>query len=534
MELNRYKEPNKNHNVGALFLWLAVSMIAVLVVAAAVLSLITKFEVGHSHSAQLTSHPTNVVQKYASALQLALQFFYVQKSGKVENQRVLWRGDSGLRDGSEADLDLSKGMYDAGDQIKFGFPMAFTATVLSWAILEYGDRMDAVKQLHYALESLKWITDYLVNAHPFPEVLYIQVGDPEVDHNCWERPEDMHEERPLTQINSSSPGTEVAAETAAALASASLVFKEIDFTYSRILLRHAQQLFIFADTYRVSYSVSIPQVRNYYNSSGFGDELLWAGVWLYHATKDPSYLNYVTEQNEKAFGSLGSLSWFSWDDKHAATQVLLSRVSFFGARNIPDTENLDLQMYRESVEILICTLLPDSPTATTNRTESGLIWLVPWNSLQHSVASAFLAILYSDYMQTSQTEILYCGGKLYKPVDLRKFAISQADYVLGENPMKMSYLVGYGTHNPNYIHHRGSSIPVNATTGCKDGFKWLYSPYPNPNVALGALVGGPFLNETYNDFRNNSMQGEPTTYNSALFVALLSGLVASSTVPFSF
>lgn len=55
----------------------------------------------------------------------------------------------------------------------------------------------------------------------------------------------------------------------------------------------------------------------------------------------------------------------------------------------------------------------------------GLIWVVPWNPLQHSVASAFLAILYSDYMLTSQTETLYCSGKLYKPVDLRKFAISQ-------------------------------------------------------------------------------------------------------------
>jgi len=96
--------------------------------------------------------------------------------GTVENQRISWRRDSGLRDGSAADLDLSKGMYDAGDHIKFGFPMALTATVLSWAILEYGDRMDAVKQLHYALDSLKWITDYLVNAHPFPEVLYIQVN----------------------------------------------------------------------------------------------------------------------------------------------------------------------------------------------------------------------------------------------------------------------------------------------------------------------------------------------------------------------
>lgn len=97
-------------------------------------------------------------------------------AGKLENKRVWWRGDSGLRDGSEENLDLSKGMYDAGDHMKFGFPLAFTATVLSWAILEYGGRMDAVKQLHYALDSLKWITDYLVNAHPFPEVLYIQVN----------------------------------------------------------------------------------------------------------------------------------------------------------------------------------------------------------------------------------------------------------------------------------------------------------------------------------------------------------------------
>ena len=66
-------------------------------------------------------------------------------------------------------------MYDAGDLVKFGLPMAFTATMLSWAILEYGDQMKVVKQLDYARDSLKWITDYLVNAHPSPNVLYIQV-----------------------------------------------------------------------------------------------------------------------------------------------------------------------------------------------------------------------------------------------------------------------------------------------------------------------------------------------------------------------
>ena len=92
------------------------------------------------------------------------------------DNRIWWRGDSGLQDGSDENLDLSKGMYDAGDLVKFGLPMAFTATILSWAILEYGDQMDAVKQLGFAHDSLKWITDYLINAHPCPNVLYIQVS----------------------------------------------------------------------------------------------------------------------------------------------------------------------------------------------------------------------------------------------------------------------------------------------------------------------------------------------------------------------
>lgn len=97
-------------------------------------------------------------------------------AGKLVDNNISWRGDSGLKDGSDEKLDLSKGMYDAGDHMKFGFPMAFTATVLSWSILEYGDQMDAVNQLQTAQGSLKWITDFLVNAHPKDNVLYIQVS----------------------------------------------------------------------------------------------------------------------------------------------------------------------------------------------------------------------------------------------------------------------------------------------------------------------------------------------------------------------
>ncbi|KAL3723745.1 hypothetical protein ACJRO7_035850 [Eucalyptus globulus] len=511
------------------FWWVLVTVIAVLVIVAVALTILKDF---HSKAAKV--HHSPVEQKYADALGIAMQFFDVQKSGQLVNNRISWRGDSGLMDGSGEGLDLSKGMYDAGDSMKFSFPMAFTATMLSWAILEYGDQMDAVKQLRNAQDSLKWITDYLINAHPSPNVLYIQVGDPDLDHECWQRPESMTLQRPLTQVNTSYPGTEVAAETAAAMASASLVFKKINSTYSSLLLMHAQQLFAFADTYRGSYSVTAPSEQRFYNSSGYGDELLWAASWLYLASADRSYLRYATIDHGQEFGNWRRPTWISWNNKLPGVQVLLSRVDFFGASEVPITENLALQMYRETAEMMMCSLLPDSPTATSSRTESGLIWVTEWNSLLHPVGSAFLAILYSDYMLTSGTEALFCSERSYTPGNLRDFAISQVDYVLGENPMKLSYLVGFGENYPQYVHHRGSSIPADATTGCKDGFKWLNSSAPNPNVAVGALVGGPFRNETYSDSRNNSMQGEPSTYNSALLVGVLSGLVTSSSVANSF
>ncbi|CAF1912573.1 endoglucanase 10-like [Brassica napus] len=468
--------------------------------------------------------PGAIDKKYADALKLSLQFFDIQKSGKLVDNKISWRGDSGLKDGSEANLDLSKGLYDAGDHIKFGFPMAFTATVLSWSILEYGDQMDVVNQLDPAKESLRWTTDYFIKAHPSDNVLYIQVGDPKVDHPCWERPETMKGKRPLIKVDADTPGTEVAAETAAAMASASLVFKDSDPQYSATLLKHAKQLFDFADTKRGSYSVNIPEVQDYYNSTGYGDELLWAASWLYHATEDRTYLDYVTKHGNE-FASFGNPTWFSWDNKLAGTQVLLSRLLFF-KKDLSGSKGLG--SYRDTAKAVMCGLLPKSPTATTSRSNGGLVLVSEWNALQQSVSAAFLASLFSDYMLTSRLHKISCNGKIFKATELRDFAKSQADYILGKNPMGMSFVVGYGDKYPKYIHHRGASIPADATTGCLDGFEYFNSTKPNPNIAYGALVGGPFLNETFRDARDNVRQNEPTTYNNALLVGLMSSLVTTS------
>ena len=69
------------------------------------------------------------------------------------------------------------GYYDAGDNVKFGLPMAFTITMMSWSIVEYGKQMAASGELGHAMNAVKWGTDYLIKAHPEPNVLYGEVSN---------------------------------------------------------------------------------------------------------------------------------------------------------------------------------------------------------------------------------------------------------------------------------------------------------------------------------------------------------------------
>lgn len=70
-------------------------------------------------------------------------------------------------------VDLVGGYYDAGDNVKFGFPMAFTTTMLSWSVLEFGGLMKG--ELQNAKEAIRWGTDYLLKATFQPNTIYVQV-----------------------------------------------------------------------------------------------------------------------------------------------------------------------------------------------------------------------------------------------------------------------------------------------------------------------------------------------------------------------
>ena len=74
----------------------------------------------------------------------------------------------------------------------------------------------------------------------------------------------MQVSRPSYKIDQNSPGSDLAGETAAAMAAASLLFKDEDPAYADTLVQHAKDLFDFADMYRGKYSDVISDAQNYY------------------------------------------------------------------------------------------------------------------------------------------------------------------------------------------------------------------------------------------------------------------------------
>ncbi|XP_071722764.1 endoglucanase 11-like [Rutidosis leptorrhynchoides] len=471
---------------------------------------------------------------YGDALSKSLLYFESQRSGRLPyNQRVKWRDHSGLTDGLEQGVDLVGGYYDAGDHVKFGLPMAFTVTMLSWSVIEYGDQIAGGGEYDHALEAIKWGTDYFIKAHTSPNVLWAEVGDGDTDHYCWQRPEDMTTSRQAYRVDENHPGSDLAGETAAAMAAASIVFRRTNPHYSHLLLHHAQQLFEFGDKYRGKYDEGLEVVKSYYASvSGYKDELLWAGVWMYKATDKEEYLNYVLE-NANDFGGIGwAINEFSWDVKHAGLQVLVSKL----INKETKKEHIDiLKQYQMKAEYYICGCLNKNNGSNNNvvHTPGGLIFIRQWNNMQYVSTASFLLTVYSDFLKHSNQNLICPNGNgngsssqvLINHQDILKFAKSQVDYILGSNPQNMSYLVGYGPKYPSRVHHRGASIVSyrenKGFIGCTQGYdNWYGSADRNPNVLVGAVVGGPDSQDKFYDHRGNYMQTEACTYNTAPLVGV--------------
>ncbi|MFE1318209.1 glycoside hydrolase family 9 protein [Kitasatospora phosalacinea] len=437
---------------------------------------------------------------YGEALQKSLLFYEAQQSGKLPaTNRVSWRGDSALDDGKDVGLDLTGGWYDAGDHVKFGLPMAASTTMLAWGGIAEKQGYTDSGQMQYLKNNLRFVDDYLIKAHPAPNVLYGQVGSGSPDHAWWGPAEVLPMARPAYKIDASCPGSDLAGETAAALASSSMVFADSDPAYSATLLTHAKQLYSFADTYRGKYSDCIKDAQGYYNSwSGYNDELVWGAIWLYKATGDSSYLakaeSYYANLSTEPQSTTKSYKWtIAWDDKSYGAYVLLAQLT--GKQQYVDDANRWLDWWTVGVN-----------GSQVKYSPGGEAVLDSWGSLRYAANTSFVALVYSDTLT----------GDPVRKARYHDFAVRQIDYALGDNPRKSSYLIGFGANSPKNPHHR---------TAHGSWTDQLTSPVNSRHTLIGALVGGPSsADDSYTDDRSNYVNNEVATDYNAAFTGALARL----------
>jgi endoglucanase len=426
--------------------------------------------------------------RYGEALQKSYLFYEAQRAGDLpDDNRIEWRGDAALGDGSDVGKDLSGGYFDAGDHVKFNFPMAYTMTMLGWGVQEFQGAYQKSGQLDEALEAVKWGTDYLMKGIVTDEYgvkeLYGQVGNGQVDHNYWGAPESMTMERPSYKIDREHPGSDLAGETAAALTSASMIFRSQDSQYADSLLSNARLVYDFAEQYQGKYSDSITDASQFYKSfNGYQDELAWGAAWLYKATGEQTYL-------DKAKSYLGDTLYYggaqSWDTKNYGAGIIIA-------------ETTQDATYKNMVENWLNNWV--SGGNGVQYTEGGLAWNASWGSLANSSTNAMLAGIYSDKVND------YDGR-------YANFAKEQVDYILGDNPRGFSYMTGFGNSYPLQPHHRAAS-------GISDGSD---TSAANKHILYGAMVGGPKSANDYDyqDLRSDYVSNEVAmNYNSGLTGAM--------------
>ncbi len=417
---------------------------------------------------------------YGEALQKSLLFYELQRSGDLpDSTRCNWRGDSALSDGQDNGIDLTGGWYDAGDNVKFNLPMAYSAVMLGWSYYEYGDAYVEAGQDTYLLDDVRWVTDYLMRCHPDDDTYYYQVGNGSLDHSWWGPAEVMTMERPSYYVDRNNPGSAVSGEAAAALAVASIIFEDSDPEYAELCLEHAESLFEFANSTRSDSGYTMAD--GFYNSwSGFYDELAWAGAWLYLATDNSEYLEIAESCYPQA--SQDSNWAMCWDDVHIGAAILLAQIT--GESTYKTAVEQHLNFWLNEI-----TYTPD-----------GLAWLDSWGSLRYATTTGFIATIYANSGLASDS-----NANAYI-----EFAANQCNYALGSSGR--SYVVGFGENPPEHPHHRTAQASY-----CDN----MNTPSSHRHTLYGALVGGPDASDGYTDEVSNYNTNEVACDYNAGFTGLL-------------
>jgi len=198
-----------------------------------------------------------------------------------------------------------------------------------------------------------------------------------------------------------------------------------------------------------------------YNDDTLSDEFAWAAAELYLLTGDRSYFEtferHATAPDVPSWSQVGTLGWISLANE-------LVRLPDDAAR----------QRVREALE---------GAAAKLAKTQQASPWRISMQKEDFHWGSNAEAL--------NQALVLLQGYRLNGQRDQLDAAQSLLDYVLGRNPLGVSFVTGQGQRTPLHIHHRPSQA---------DGIEppvpgWL-SGGPNPGQQDAKDCGAVHYNET--------------------------------------
>ncbi|MBC6996521.1 glycoside hydrolase family 9 protein [Neolewinella lacunae] len=355
---------------------------------------------------------------------------------------ALYHPSSGKEKGT---LDSPKGWYDAGDYNKYVVNGAFP---LGQYFALYEDIGDPVPdgQLNIPesdngvsdyLDEMRWEMDWLLTMQDDDGGLFHKLTTKEFE--AMVMPHEARRQRYVV-----GKGTAATLNFAAAAAQGARIFADIDSVYAADLVRRAEMAWAWALLHpAVAYTNPADIKTGEYGDKNFTDEWYWAGAELFVTTGKAPYLAYLRSHPAPLHFKGGS--WTSF----------MGLLGCFSLLRHP--EKVPAEIYAPIR--MRCLEVADSIAAT---------------SLEHPYRLPMTKFAWGSNSDLLNAAMVTAAAYQLSPEQRYLQHITDVvDYVLGKNPTGYSFLTGFGSRSPMFIHHRQSAA---------DG---IAEPVP------GLLSGGP-------------------------------------------
>lgn len=407
---------------------------------------------------------------YYEALAMSLYFFDSNACGTgITDGPLTWRGDChtydaeasvGSLDGSaksvvdpdgDGKVDVSGGWHDAGDHIKFNLTIGFALSSLGMSDYFNPDIYDKAGCRDHLEYEMRWGADYLMKTTFLDSsgkvaAVAHTVAEGGTDHSFWTPPEVQTYERPIFWLTPSDNNSSVSCEMAAGLGAAAYVFKDSDPEYSAECAKYAKALLEFGTSHVGNNTGGIGGF--YSTDAQYQDEeaVAQAWLWIIGEGSKPSRV-----PNNKDYGGAQYDGWvYSWDKVWQGYACLMYKAT--GDKAFKDELIVELQ--------------------GQNGLKVGTYNTNGWGTSRINCALQMDAYTIADGDPNSE----YAQGAKW-----------QLDFILGDNNLNYSFLLGYGDKWPVHIHHRAANPGDGETSAGNPAAK-----YTNYGMLVGGIDGSGY------------------------------------------